>query len=54
MAIKLINKEKIELDVNIIKNEKNLEKIIGRSDINFEEKTKMENNLINLKNEMNI
>ena len=48
-----LNEKKIELDVNIIKNEKNLEKIIGRSDINFEEKTKMENNLINLKNEMN-
>ena len=48
-----LNEKKIELDVNIIKNEKNLEKIIGRSDINFEEKTKMENNLIKLKNEMN-
>ena len=48
-----LNEKKIETDVNIKKNEKNLEKIIGKSDVNFEEKTKIENDLINLKNEMN-
>ena len=49
-----LNEKKIEINVNVKKNEKNLEKIMGRNDINFEEKTKMENDLINMKNEMNI
>ena len=47
-------KKKIEIDVNIKKAEKNLEKIITRSDINFEEKSKIENDLVNMKNEINI
>ena len=49
-----LNEKKIEINVNTKKNEKNLEKIMGRNDINFEEKTKMENDLISMKNEMNI
>jgi hypothetical protein len=47
-----LNEKKIEISVNIKKHEKNLEKIVGRNDINFEEKSKMENDLINMKNEM--
>jgi hypothetical protein len=49
-----LNEKKIEINVNTKKNEKKLEKIMGRNDINFEEKTKMENDLISMKNEMNI
>ena len=49
-----LNEKKIEIDVNIKKAEKNLEKIIARSDINFEEKSKIENDLVNMKNEINI
>ena len=49
-----LNEKRIEINVNVKKNEKNMEKILGRNDINFEEKTKMENDLINMKNEMNI
>ena len=45
-------KKKIECDVKIKQSEKNLEKIVGRSDINFEEKSKRENDLIKMKNEM--
>ena len=48
-----LNEKKINIEVNIQKFEKNLEKIMGRNDINFEEKSRMENNIVNLKNEMN-
>ena len=48
-----INEKRIGIDVNIKKTEKNLEKILGRADINFEEKAKMEKDLINMKDEMN-
>ena len=48
-----LNEKKIEVDVNIKKNEKNMEKIIGKSEVNFEDKTKVENEMINLKKEMN-
>ncbi len=47
-----LNEKKIECDVKIKQSEKNLEKIVGRSDINFEEKSKRENDLIKMKNEM--
>ena len=49
-----LNEKKIENEVNIKKYEKNLEKILGRNDINFEEKAKIENNIVNLKNDLNI
>ena len=48
-----LNEKKIELDVNIKKYEKNLEKIEAKPDTNFEEKSKIENNLVNMKYQMN-
>ena len=48
-----LNEKKIELDINIKKIEKNLEKIVATNDTNYEEKSNIETKLISMKNEMN-
>ena len=48
-----LNEKKIELDINIKKIEKNLEKIVAKNDTNYEEKSNIETKLISMKNEMN-
>ena len=48
-----LSEKKIELDINIKKIEKNLEKIVAKNDTNYEEKSNIETKLINMKNEMN-
>ena len=48
-----LNEKNIEINVEIQKMEKNLEKIISKSDVNFEEKVKIENNIKDLRNQLN-
>ena len=48
-----LNEKNIEVNVEIQKMEKNLEKIISKDDINYEEKMKIENNIKDLRNQIN-
>ena len=48
-----INEKNIEISVEIQKMEKGLEKIISRTDINYDEKIQKENNIKELKNQLN-
>ena len=48
-----LNEKNIEVSVEIQKMEKNLEKIISKDDINYEEKMKIENNIKDLRNQIN-
>ena len=49
-----LNEKNIEINVEIQKMEKGLEKIVSRSDVNYDEKTKIENVIKDLKNQLNI
>ena len=48
-----LNEKNVEIVVEIQKMEKKLEKIIGKNNVAFEEKTKIESNIIDLKNQLN-
>ena len=48
-----LNEKNIEVNVEIQKMEKNLEKIISKDDIHYEEKMKIENNIKDLRNQIN-
>ena len=47
------NEKNIEVNIEVQKLEKALEKVMGRTEINYEEKTKIENNIKDLKNQLN-
>lgn len=49
-----LNEKNIEINVEIQKMEKGLEKVVSRSDVNYDEKTKIENVIQDLKNQLNI
>ena len=48
-----LNEKNIEITIEIQKMEKGLEKLVNKTEINYEEKEKMENNIKELKNQVN-
>ena len=48
-----LNEKNIEISVEQKKMEKELEKILSKADVNFDEKSKLENNIVDLKNQLN-
>jgi len=48
-----LNEKNIEINLELKKMEKKLEKILARNEVNFEEKKKIENNILDLKTQLN-